>query len=106
MLFVQKKILKINMRTLVSDPKTAAFAKAAQAIPDEAPIVFLSDSEVEDGDEEEEEKETTSRIHTKLVIQEEDDEDEEQEEDDLMEEASDEDNILVVVGYQTTSIGL
>jgi hypothetical protein len=79
----------------VSDPKTAAFAKAAQAIPDEAPIVFLSDSEAED-DNEEEQQETNSRVHTKFVIQEEEDE----EEDDLMGEASDEDNILIVVSYQ------
>lgn len=76
---------------LVSNPKTSAFAKAAQAIPGEEVTVFLSDSEAEA-----EEPENTEVVHTKLVIQEEDDE-EEDEDNDLMDIYSEEEEDLVVV---------
>lgn len=76
----------------MSDPKTSAFAKAAQAIPGEEVNVFLSDSEAE---EEEEETENTNHVHTKLVIQEEDDEDDEEDKD-LMDVYSEEEDLVVV----------
>ncbi|GAA5797345.1 hypothetical protein HPULCUR_002728 [Helicostylum pulchrum] len=79
------------LENLMSDPKTSAFAKAAQAIPGEEVTVFLSDSEAED-----EEPENTEVINTKLVIQEEDDEEEEEDEDkDLMDIYSEEEDLVV-----------
>lgn len=76
----------------MSNPKTSAFAKAAQPIPEDAVTAFLSDSE---GEGEEEQIATTESVHTKLIITEEDEEEEDK--DDLMDVFSDEDDLVVVV---------
>ncbi|KAI8874742.1 hypothetical protein K501DRAFT_281033 [Backusella circina FSU 941] len=63
------------MEHLASNPKTAAFAKAAQTVLDEENRVYLSDSE-------EEVEETQYKSNTALVIEESDEEVEEEDEDD------------------------
>lgn len=76
---------------LVADPKTAAFAKAGQAISADASAAFLSDSDIED--EVEDTAVQSENRKVKLVIQ---DDDEEEEEEDDMDILADEDQLVVV----------
>ncbi|GAN09041.1 hypothetical protein MAM1_0239d08563 [Mucor ambiguus] len=98
------------LENLMSDPKTAAFAKAAQAVSDEVAIAVFSESEGEEEAEAETNKEdddandyekSTPSVYTKRVIVEDDedeeDEDEEEEEDQEMKDVSDDENLLIVV---------
>lgn len=87
----------------MSDPKTAAFAKAAQAIPEEAITGLLSDDDdLEDEDEQAAMTTQSESIKPKLIIRE-DDEDEEDE--DIMDINSvDEEDEPVVVS--THNVGL
>lgn len=76
---------------IVKDPKTSAFAKAAQT--GQEVNVFLSDSEAEA-----EEEENIETIHTKLVIQEDDDDEEESEKpDEFMDMSSDDDLVVASI---------
>lgn len=75
----------------MNDPKTAAFAKASQAIPDDTVAALLSESE---GEGEEEQVAVSDSVRVKLVIEE---DDEEEDKDDLMDVSSDEDDQVVVV---------
>lgn len=108
---VDSTCLLMLLLYIVSDPKTAAFAKAAQAVSDEMAIAVFSESEGEeeeeaeaetkkddDNDEEHYEKSTPS-VYTKRVIIEDDEEDEEDEapEDQEMKDVSDDENLLIVV---------
>lgn len=78
----------------MNNPRTTAFAKALQTLPDDAVTSFLSDIEGED-DEEEAQTAASDSTRVKLVIKEEDDE--EDEKDDLMDVFSDEDDLVVEV---------
>ncbi|KAL9547352.1 hypothetical protein MBANPS3_006211 [Mucor bainieri] len=102
------------LENLMSNPKTAAFAKAAQAVSDEMAIAVFSESEGEEdaedaegeadankkndsGDSDGYERSTPS-VYTKRVIVEEDEEDEDEEQDQEMKDVSDDDeNLLIVV---------
>ncbi|KAK4515064.1 uncharacterized protein ATC70_002674 [Mucor velutinosus] len=90
------------LENLMSDPKTAAFAKAAQAVSDEMAIAVFSESEGEEEAEAETTKEddyekSTPSVYTKRVIVEDDEEEEDSEEQDQeMKDVSDDENLLIV----------
>lgn len=93
----------------MSDPKTAAFAKAAQAVSDEMAIAVFSESEGEEEEgaedakaetkQEDDYEKSTPSVYTKRVIIEEEEEEEEDddEEDQEMKDVSDDENLLIVV---------
>lgn len=74
----------------MTNPKTAAFAKAGQAISEEKTTAFLSDSDVEDDKDEDLAQPESTRA--RLVIEE---EEEEEEEEDAMEIAKEEEVFVV-----------
>lgn len=85
----RRKLLKKKggdpLENLLTNPKTAAFAKAGQAISEEKTTAFLSDSDVEDDKDEDLAQPESTRA--RLVIEE---EEEEEEEEDAMEIAKEE----------------
>ncbi|KAI8346352.1 MRC1-like domain-containing protein [Choanephora cucurbitarum] len=107
----RRKLLKAKgsdrLETLLNDPKTAAFAKAAQVVSDEVVGGFLDEEETaasaeEDQEEPDKPKEVVSlKSYTKrVIVAEEDDE----EDNDIDMEASDDDNVLVVEEYDNPMI--
>ncbi|CAO0797218.1 unnamed protein product [Mucor circinelloides] len=99
------------LENLLSDPKTAAFAKAAQAVSDEMAVAVFSEGEEEEEAEAEDEpkkendsednyEKSTPTVYTKRVIIEDDDE-EEEEEDQEMKDVSDDENLLIVDEFDT-----
>ncbi|KAI9487458.1 MAG: hypothetical protein EXX96DRAFT_79974 [Benjaminiella poitrasii] len=130
----RRKLLKQKggdvLENLLNDPKTAAFAKAAQAIPDESLIAFLSESEPDEEEEENESQDENGdfmslRDKNRIIIEEDvedEDEDEDEEENDievmqdvsrqikdddaLMDDISDDENFVIVDGFNTNNSSL
>ncbi|CEP10629.1 hypothetical protein [Parasitella parasitica] len=111
----RRKLLKKKggdiLENMLSDPKTAAFAKAAQAMSEEMAIAVFSESEGEAEEEGQEDNQqydddyekSTPLVSSRRVIVEddEDDEDEDEDEDQEMKDVSDDENLLIVDEFDT-----